>query len=766
MDTTSSTGFIVHAWSSGNEVRLAGRLLTGQSFAATIDRSQQEPGGWETWTGEPGRQGPLNMSPVDRVLLSSGIRSLVRIEGGAARARRVDLYFRNPSLEPLDYVPGGQSALQLRWMAIDIETDRDNRVIAVSLVCTDKCLILYFGDIAGEVPNDPLIEFFVSESELLRRFSELIVNWDPDVITGWNVTDFDMTVLEQRFTAHGLPFDIGRSSQDRTEVRRAASGFVRVVVPGRQVVDAMRIVRGSGKRFEDMRLETVAQAVLGHGKSAGSGYAGDSSASDKMEELERLRGEDPVAFCMYCLKDSQLVLDILGETGLDALTEARSGLTGMSLDMAWTSIPVFERLYDQELMRRRIIPPATAAADAAFGAPGGTVLEPIPGLFCNVLVFDFRSLYPSIMRTFNIDPLSYERARQNPEAKALTAPNGARFVYEEGILRGLLDSYFAAREKSIENDDSVGAYVYKILMNSFYGVLGSEGCRYARRELAGAITGFGKVCLLFARDFFREAGYTVLYGDTDSVFVFAGGKSVSDSEAAELAAVLNSRLDEYIRQEFELESTIHLRFESAYSWLLLPKLRAGNTDERVRGRAKGYAGSSRDGKLEIRGIEAARSDYTRLARDFQTAILELLFSGADATQLVEYVRHTLTRLHNAELDDLLVYRKVLRRPAAEYTHAATPQVRAARKLGWTKQKGRIDYIMTLNGAEPLAMPHAEPDYRHYVRHQLEPIWRSIVETVDLGDSLLRISGESSCRHPAVGHLLDTDPFSDQLQLGF
>ncbi|MFW5801811.1 MAG: DNA polymerase domain-containing protein, partial [Spirochaeta sp.] len=745
------TGFLAHAWSYRGQVRLSGRLSDGRSFAAVIDPGAQktlfpdttatEEKGWRNWQGNPLTLEEFTggvvsgMGLADGFLLLRGIRGSICLNGEFVPGQRVDCFFRNPEITAAEYDPA------LVWAAVDIETDREDRVLAASIVCGGRHMVVFHGDQL----DDDRIRCVPSERDLLETFAGLIRIWDPDVITGWNVADFDFSVLAKRFSACGIPFDIGRTGQETARTRVSASGMTRVIVPGRQVVDSLRVVRGSGRRFEDMRLETVAQQLLGTGKSV------SLEGEDKLAELERLRSEDPVQFCLYCLRDSRLVLEILAKTGLDSLTAVRAGLTGVSLDMAWTSIPAFERIYALELVGRRVLPPQEAAEGVVFGAPGGTVLDPVAGLFSHVMVFDFRSLYPSIMRTFNIDPLGYEEARRHPETPHITAPNEARFSREPGILPALLDRYFSSREKALASGDEISAYVYKILMNSFYGVLGSSSCIYARRELAGAITGFGKLCLHFARDFFQKAGLTVLYGDTDSVFVYGGGPDGAvDGEAQ--ASELNHQLDAFIGEKYGTASAIKIRFEKAYRWFLLPKLRSQDAENRIRGRAKGYAGLSAEQELEMRGIEAVRSDYTALARRFQTELLELLFAGAGAAELDGYVRRQIADLLAGKLDHEIVYRKVLRRSAQEYTHAATPQVRAARKLGWTSRRGRIAYIMTVDGPEPVSLLQHTPDYRHYIEHQLKPLWMSIAETVDLGDSLVRIMGGPSAQeqHPAAG----------------
>ena len=146
-----------------------------------------------------------------------------------------------------------------------------------------------------------------------------------------------------------------------------------------------------------------------------------------------------------------------------------------------------------------------------------TCSNPWHGLHDNVWVFDFKSLYPSVIRTFNIDPLSYVESPA-PQADLIETPGGA-FRREPAILPRLLDDLFPRREAARQAGDEVASHAIKILMNSFYGVLGTPACRFYNPALANSITGMGREILLWSKRWFEAAGFVVLYGDTDSLFV-------------------------------------------------------------------------------------------------------------------------------------------------------------------------------------------------------------------------------------------------------
>jgi DNA polymerase-2 len=422
-----------------------------------------------------------DIKPAELFLIEKQIKGPLLIKGIPVSGKKVDMVFRKPEISPHTE----SVSVPLRIASVDIETDVVTGVIrAVSIAWTQthnnniadnavngKVRILS----AFHAPHSPYAFFHDDEKSMLASFLEDIRIIDPDILTGWNFLDFDFPHLARRFEKFGLSFNIGRSKDSakffpgddggKSWRRRSAAA----IVPGRQVLDALRIMRAgtqwtAGQGFS---LEEIAQKVLGEGKTV------HETGDEKIAALDRLYLNDPSLFGEYCLRDSQLVLRILSKTGLYRLTMERACLTGVSLDKAWTSVVSFERVYGMQLRKKGIAPAVPDTSDVT-GAAGGTVLESEQGLFNNVAVFDFRSLYPTVMRTFNIDPLSHARAAENENKEKIIAPNGAEFSREPGLLPSLISEYFATRAAALEKGDSIAAQVYKILMNSFYGVLGTS----------------------------------------------------------------------------------------------------------------------------------------------------------------------------------------------------------------------------------------------------------------------------------------------------
>jgi DNA polymerase-2 len=511
-------------------------------------------------------------------------------------------------------------------------------------------------------------------------------------------------------------------------------------------------------QFEDNRLETVSQAVLGAGKIEVTEES-NLKGKKKIEALLRTYREDPETFCRYSLRDAVLVIDILEETGLMDLTIRRAQLTGIGLARAWTSVASFEHLYIASMHRHGFVAP-THGVDAfeVKTAPGGAIIAPQPGLYKNVLVFDFKSLYPSIMRTFNVDPVGYV----SPQARMtgldlsnlIKAPNEVYFRRDQAILPGILESFYEKREDAKAKGDPVASYVYKIIMNSFYGVLGTSGCRFAASDIAGAITSFGQHFLTWCQSRLEARGNRVIYGDTDSLFVLLGPSSATEvtglvAAGKGIAEDLNQEISSYVRETWNVDSKLELEFEGIYLRFFMPPIRGGggpSGSNAVRGRAKGYAGLKFTGivndviqsDFEIKGMEAVRRDWTVAAKKLQVDLLKMAFHDASLQDIRRYIRTFIEDVRTGVYDEDLVYKKALRKPVSAYTKSKPPHVKAALELDPEERRGVIEYVWTEAGPEPAEKRSNRIDYDHYIEKQLKPVASALSLTLQADlDSLFK-----------------------------
>ncbi len=217
----------------------------------------------------------------------------------------------------------------------------------------------------------------------------------------------------------------------------------------------------------------------------------------------------------------------------------------------------------------------------------------------------------------------------------------------------------------------------KIIMNAFYGVLGSSGCRFFDTRLASSITMRGHQIMRQTRQLVEAQGYEVIYGDTDSTFVWLG-KAHSQEAASRIGQALvqhvNAWWREHLHSAFGLQSALELQYETHFTRFLMPTIRGAEE-----GSKKRYAGlvTRADGSEDMvyKGLETVRSDWSPLARQFQQELYQRIFHRQPHQDYIrDYVRRTLS----GEFDELLIYRKRLRRRFDDYERNVPPHVRAAR----------------------------------------------------------------------------------------
>jgi DNA polymerase-2 len=263
-------------------------------------------------------------------------------------------------------------------------------------------------------------------------------------------------------------------------------------------------------------------------------------------------------------------------------------------------------------------------------------------------------------------------------------------------------------------------------MNSFYGVLGTPRCRLHSPPTANAITRFGQEILLWTKGWFEREGYTVLYGDTDSLFIESGADSVE--EASDLGRSLSERvnkdLGDHLRKAYGVDSRLQLQFECLYERFFLPGLRHSRE-----GSKKRYAGLVRDKgeeKIVFTGLESKRRDWTELAKIFQYDLLWRVFHDEPVDR---FVRGFVTELRSGRHDDHLVYTKALRKDPEQYTKTTPPHVKAARQMA-ERDSRLISYVMTTAGPEPVGETSNPIDYDHYVEKQIRPVAEAVLACLD------------------------------------
>ena len=634
----------------------------------------------------------------------------------------------NIRIQPGDHRP------DFEIMSIDIESDFESdelfSIAFVSSSCQKTLMI-------GNGGDSEKIEYCANESELIKRWLIWVEKIDPDIFIGWNVINFDFRLLQKRAQVLKLNFSIGRG--DRQPVWRqsqADQDHYFLLVPGRVVLDGIDTLKSATYNFPSFSLEAVGQTLLGRGKLIDSNDIHDPFY--KAKEIRRQFHEDKRLLAAYNLEDCQLVWDIFEKANLVNFSIERAQLTGLEMDRMGGSVAAFDNLYLPRLHRKGFIAPNIGDYQGELSAPGGYVMDSKPGLHDSVLVLDYKSLYPSIIRTFKVDPYARVVGEDLDSDKVVPGYDGVSFSKAENILPGIIAELWLARDKAKRESNAALSQAIKIIMNSFYGVLGTSGCRLHDSRLTSSITKRGHEIILKTVELIEQEGYDVIYGDTDSVFVSLQ-RPFDNAGASEIGEQLKSIINQYwrqqLRQDYDIDCFLEMEFETHFKQFFMPTVRGSSE-----GSKKRYAGLIEDdsGKREIhyKGLETVRTDWTELARVFQQNLYQLVFDG---NEYENYIQQTIEALTKGEFDEQLRYRKRLRKKLSEYQRNIPPHAQAAIKAEQAfKQKGMpsryrnkswIEYVITIAGAETVECQQSKLDYEHYIDKQLKPIADTILTAI-------------------------------------
>jgi len=636
----------------------------------------------------------------------------------------VDTIYLNPKIKSIKSKNVFKPNLKI--LSFDIETDMDaKQLYSISLICDNykKVLVTKRG-----LWNNA--DGFENEKETLLEFIRIVNELNPDIITGWNCIDFDLNVLREMCKKNGIEFRIGRD-KSLISLRISENFFQDSIakVEGRVVLDGIALLKSAFIKLPDYKLQTAAMHFANKGKLM--------DGENKCDEITDAYQNDVQHLINYNLKDSELVLEILDKSNALGVAIMRSIITRLPMDRVKASIASLDSLYLKEINNIGLVAPTAFNSDRDERIQGGYVRESIPGIYDNILVFDFKSLYPSIIRTFNIDPSSFvkqsklEEMSESEKSELIEAPNGARFRKTGGVLPKIIKNLWEERDLAKLENDKHKSYAIKILMNSFFGVLANPNCRFYNIAIANAITHFGQLLIKMTAEEMIKKGYNVIYGDTDSIFIDVHEKDYSKANfiGNEICSFINKFFTNFIKDKYGQDSMMEIEFEKVYKKFFMPKLRGSEG-----GAKKRYAGTlenkNKNGdifdEIDIVGLEAVRSDWTKIAKEFQIKLLGKIFAKEEHSK---FIRTFINDMKNGKYDNLLVYNKQIRKPVSSYIKTTPPHIQAARKIG-RDNIGNIKYIITTDGPEEINNISHKINHEHYINKQIRPIAESILEFFD------------------------------------
>ncbi|MBT3477521.1 MAG: hypothetical protein HN458_06275 [Euryarchaeota archaeon] len=529
------------------------------------------------------------------------------------------------------------------------------------------------------------------ESSIMENLTLIVRSMDPDIITGYNIDNFDLPRMYDRMQAQTKSkqwrkkaqlFGWGRVEQSESESKRNRSGlFPRRQstrawnVAGRSVVDAWWQAR-MALRPQRETLSFISNLLFPEDKEK---HKMDVDAS-KMD-MEWANRPDEVM--EYCIRDAALPLDILNALQVIRRKEAVAAVAKVTFDTA--AIGSTSQLVDSLVIRladsENVAVPLTGSAEAKEGQiTGGYVHEVDAGLHPWIAVLDFKSMYPSIMigqnicYTTRIDPAQPDQPAD--DEPVYTAPTGARFRHQsvrKGLVPRLLEDLMAQRDvhkaalKAAKQEGNVQQesfhdsmqYAVKILMNTFYGVFASGFYRFTHRDLGSSITAWARHNIKAIIAQLEEEGHGVVYSDTDSIFVRSPvdesapsslrEEEITAAQNGEKAAVAKMKEWNIAKQsmiDFGLEIAERYSRDSA-----VLEFEKGLSVFFSHGAKKRYVGQVvwPSDEMLIRGYETQRTD----SFNYLTSTMKRMFSHALADEGDELVKYALARVQavkKAEID--------------------------------------------------------------------------------------------------------------------
>lgn len=649
----------------------------------------------------------------DRFLMERFIRGSVLVQGQAIKKQGY-LTLQQAKMKPSTYQPN------FSVVSLDIECSGQGILFSVGLYSDDFYVVIMVGAPQHSEQN---IVWVSDEEQLLVQLQRYFDERDPDVIIGWNVIDFDMSLLYRRAEQLGVPLYLGRAQQAMQLSERAVG---KLLLPGRVVLDGIDTLKNATYHFNSFSLASVAEQLIGEKKLIES--------DDRLAEIEHQFKYDKLALAKYNLKDCQLVWDIFKQEKLIDFAILRTQLTGLELERQGGSVAAFVNLYLPLMHRSGYVAPNLGDHNHHFNSPGGYVMNSQPGLYQNVIVLDFKSLYPSIIRTFLIDPIGMVEGLLAP-TQSIAGFHDAYFSRTAHHLPNLIATLWQARDVAKQQKNKMLSQAIKIIMNSFYGVLGSTGCRFYDPRLSSSITLRGHEIMLATRAEIERLGYQVIYGDTDSTFVQLASE-LSAEECKKIGFLLQKKINnfwcDYCEKKYKIASYLEIEFETLYSPFFMPTIRGS-----LEGSKKRYVGQVSDANgdhLVFKGMETVRSDWTELAREFQYNLFTLIFAG-DSVEV--YIKQVISDLMAGRLNHLLLYKKRLRQHLSEYVKNIPPHAQAAQKMSMkypekTPKRGQwIEYVITLDGPVVATEKPLKLNLQHYLEKQLQPIADSILPTLNM-----------------------------------
>lgn len=617
------------------------------------------------------------------------------------------------------------------------------------------------------------VRCFRTEKELLAAWSEFVRLTDPDILTGYNIVNFDFGYLCDRAAALGLTgFNFfTRVNEKRVSVKDTTFSSAQTgtreskewSIEGRIVFDMYQVIQRDYK-LSSYTLNNVSSHFLKQQKE-------DVHHSMITVLHESEHADDRRRLAVYCCKDAYLPQKLMDS--LMSLTNyvEMARVTGVPFTYLLTrgqGIKVTSQIL-RKAKEMNLLLPTTKTHVESTGYKGATVIDPYTGFYDTpIFTLDFMSLYPSIMQAHNlcyttlIEPGTPTTLIKDVDYEV--TPTGDRFIKSDkkrGILPLILDALLGARRnakklmaEAHEAGDKFKEQVYnarqlalKVSANSVYGFTGQATGPMACVAISASVTSYGREMIVKTREVV-ESHYTiangyptdakVIYGDTDSVMVCAGVATVAEAIRIGLEAA------QLVTKCFPFP--IKLEFEKVYyPWLLMAK--------------KKYAGlfwtnANTFDKMDCKGIESVRRDNCGIARHVVATSLRKILIDKNIPAAIDFCKGVICDILMNRIDlSLLIITKAFSRSEDAYKNPQ-PHIILAKKMRLRDAAtapsvgDRIPYVVVKGDKNSKVTERAEDplyvlendvpiDSDYYIDQLISPLVRIFTPIMENPESVFR-----------------------------
>ena len=630
-----------------------------------------------------------------------------------------------------------QPEFKPKVLAFDIETDEfeigRGKILMLSLVSDGFKKVLTWKKAKGA---KSYVEFVNGEAELIQKFSDYIQELKPDIITGYFSDGFDLPYLRNRAEKNGIDLRLGVAN---AKVLFSKGRPINATIKGLVHIDLLKFIETVYSQYmqsETLRLHEVAKEFLGEGK-----------LEHEHKRTEEMKEEDWHNFFEYNLQDSLLTYKLFQKLWPDMLEftkivqeplfiTTRHSMSGLVESYIIHNLERFN-----EVAERRPIYEEIEKRKTRGKYEGAFVLQPEAALYENLAIFDFTSMYASIIVSFNLSRSTFLEGK-GPNALEVDIGKKVYFSKKKGFMPSLLEEIVKLRRKYKQElskkPDAIKkarSNAFKLLANATYGYNGFFGARYYCLEAAASTAALARKFIKDMIDKTNKADYKVIYADTDG-FAFLLGKKTKQ-ETLSFLEKLNSQLPGIM--ELELED-----FFKRGIWVTK---RTGEF-----GAKKKYALINHQGKIKIRGFETVRRDWRSLVRVMQSKVLEMILGSGTHESALKYVREVVKKLKKRKIDKKeLIIKTQLRKPLSEYK-AEGPHVAIAKRMqkeGIPVNVGMLIEYYVAEGEkkarvrDKAKLPDEKGDYdiEYYTKHQILPAVENIFEVFSISEEDILQAGQ-------------------------